>query len=159
MPTPCDPCGNSQAWAVNVLDGGGGTVTTPAPCAQTTWAATVLDVSPSCRHLSHGLTTLALVYAVGSTVTVSKTSVAAIDCGYIDVGSLVFSSTSKGAIAVVIGQTCNEFIIVVISQPSSVVLTPAQIETMNELAALSGDSLGQVKTKFNALLDLLKEVM
>lgn len=153
-------CCTNNTWAQTVLDGLPGAAL-PAPelsvAERYAWARSVLDASPECHHLSHGSTSLDLAYTVGTNLTITKAAIVPIDCGYIGIGSLVFSTTNTGAVCSVVGQTCTNYIVVVIAQPKS--LSASQITALTALtSSASSDSLGQLKTKYNNLLAVLKNV-
>ena len=154
-----DCCVSPVAWAKQIVDGlPAGTPVPQCSSAQlNSWARTILDSLPSgCDHVSHGTTALELVYAIGAKPLVAKTAVAAIDCGRIDFGSLVFSTTKSGAVAAVIGQTCNEYMLVIISQPGDTISEAAKTAINNLTLATSSDSLGALKLKYNELVAAIK---
>lgn len=158
-------CQDTNTWAKNVLDAIAGEQL-PAQGLTTTqcntWAKTILDALPAgCQHRTNGATTLSLTYAIGSKPVIAKTSFTSIDCGYLDVGSLIFSTTNPGAIAAVIGVTCDELVLVIVSQPApqSETLTTEQLDSLHALSAyVTRDSLGELGAKYNALLALLKTI-
>ena len=120
------------------------------------WAKTVLDNAQTCEHITHASTTLKLVGAIGSKHVLNRTDVAAIDCGYVGVGSLVFSNTNIGAVGVVTEEDCDQLTVTIISQRTAA-LTPEYGAALAALeAAVSDDSLGKLKDKYNALLDVIK---
>lgn len=154
-------CQDRNLWAKAVLDAVAG-AELPAPTTneeRNTWARTILDALPeNCQHKSNGTTDLALRYAVGSKQIISKSLITSVDCGYLDVGSIVFSTTDSRAIAIIVGQTCEDFVLLIISQIVGIlsVQQAADLEAL-ELAT-SADSLGSLKTKYNKLVTLLKSV-
>ena len=151
-------CNSDTSWASAILDGIP-TTSTPVTrdCAGLNdWAKAVLDNAQTCSHVTHASTALALVGAIGSKRVLNRTDVAAIDCGYVGVGSLVFSHTNIGAVGVVTEEDCDQLTVTIISQRTAV-LTPEYGAALAALeAAVSDDSLGALKDKYNALLDVIK---
>ena len=151
-------CNSDTSWASAILDG---VPTTSTPVARdcaslNEWAKTVLDNAQTCKHITHASTALTLVGAIGSKQVLNRTDVAAIDCGYVGVGSLVFSHTNIGAVGVVTEEDCNQLTVTIISQRTAV-LTPEYAAALAALeAAVSDDSLGELKDKHNALLAVIK---
>lgn len=120
------------------------------------WAKTVLDNAQTCMHVTHASTALRLVGAIGSKQVLNRTDVAAIDCGYVGVGSLVFSHTNIGAVGVVTEEDCDQLTVTIISQRTAV-LTPEYAAALAALeTTVSDDSLGEFKDKYNALLAVIK---
>lgn len=120
------------------------------------WAKAVLDNAQSCEHITHASTAIMLAGAIGSKNVLNRTDVAAIDCGYVGVGSLVFSHTNIGAVGVVTEEDCDQLTVTIISQRTAAI-TPEYGAALAALeAAVSDDSLGELKGKYNALLDVIK---
>ena len=151
-------CNSDTSWASAILDGIP-TSSTPVTrdCASLNdWAKAVLDNAQTCKHVTHASTALELVGVIGSKQVLNRTDVAAIDCGYVGVGSLVFSNTNIGAVGVVTEEDCNQLTVTIISQRTAV-LTPEYGAALAALeTAVSDDSLGALKDKYNALLDVIK---
>jgi hypothetical protein len=124
--------------------------------SDTSWAKTVLDNAQTCEHVTHASTALTLVGAIGSKQVLNRTDAAAIDCGYVGVGSLVFSNTNIGAVGVVTEEDCDQLTVTIISQRTAV-LTPEYAAALAALeTTVSDDSLGEFKDKYNALLAVIK---
>lgn len=156
-------CCRNNSWAEAILDGLPVTVSSAAPvCQDNSWARTILDALPDgCQHITHATTQLSLLGAVGSSLLVLKSNATAIDCGYIGPGSLVFSVTNPGAVAVVNTVTCDNYLVTIISTVATFTsdLTAEQQAAINNLVeATTTDSLGGLKTKYNTLLNALKAV-
>lgn len=140
-------CCHNNTWATTVLDGLPATVGCSAactPCPQSTsWAEAVLDALPDCQHSSHGVTALTLSSTVGSELLIAKEDVSAVDCGYLGVGSLIFSSSNVGASATIVRLECDEvtYAVVVVSQPLPV--APAIIQQFTQ-AVEAGSSYSLV---------------
>ena len=151
-------CNSDTSWASAILDGipTSSTPVTRDCTSLNDWAKAVLDNAQTCKHVTHASTALELVGSIGSKQVLNRTDVAAIDCGYVGVGSLVFSHTNIGAVGVVTEEDCDQLTVTIISQRTAV-LTP---EYGAALAALentvSDDSLGDFKDKYNALLAVIK---
>ena len=151
-------CNSDTSWASAILDGIPATSTpvTRDCVGLNDWAKAVLDSAQTCKHVTHASTALELVGAIGSKQVLNRTDVAAIDCGYVGVGSLVFSHTNIGAVGVVTEEDCNQLTVTIISQRTAV-LTPEYGAALAALeTAVSDDSLGALKDKYNALLDVIK---
>lgn len=158
MPTCC----RNNSWAEAILDGLPVTVS-PAErsCQDNSWAKTILDALPEgCQHRTHATTQLPLSGAIGTQLEILKADVTAIDCGYIEPGSLIFSASNPGAAAVVNSVTCTHYLATIsLASTPFCRLTPEQQQAINELvSATSSDSLGGLKDRYNELLTTLKAV-
>ena len=151
-------CNSDTSWASAILDGipTSSTPVTRDCTSLNNWAKAILDNAQTCKHVTHASTALELVGAIGSKQVLNRTDVAAIDCGYVGVGSLVFSNTNIGAVGVVTEEDCDQLTVTIISQRTAV-LTPEYGAALAALeTAVSDDSLGALKDKYNALLDVIK---
>ena len=156
-------CCRNNSWAEAILDGLPVTVSPAArTCQDNSWARTILDALPDgCQHITHATTQLSLSGVIGTQLEILKADVSAIDCGYIEPGSLIFSAANPGAAAVVNSVTCTHYLATVISLASASYsgLTPEQQQAINDLVlATTPDSLGGLKDKYNELISTLKAV-
>jgi len=151
-------CNSNTSWASAILDGIPATSTpvTRDCTGLNDWAKAVLDNAQTCEHVTHASTALELVGVIGSKQVLNRTDVAAIDCGYVGVGGLVFSNTNIGAVGVVTEEDCDQLTVTIISQRTAV-LTPEYGAALAALeTTVSDDSLGELKDKYNALLAVIK---
>lgn len=151
-------CNSDTSWASAILDGipTSSTLVTRDCASLNDWAKAVLDNAQTCKHVTHASTAFTLVGAIGSKQALNRADVAAIDCGYVGVGSLVFSNTNIGAVGVVTKEDCDQLAVTIISQRTAA-LTPEYGAALAALeTAISDDSLGEFKDKYNALLAVIK---
>lgn len=151
-------CNSDTSWASAILDGLPITSTSATrDCTSfNSWAKAVLDNAQTCEHITHASTALELVGVIGSKQVLNRSDVAAIDCGYVGVGSLVFSRTNIGAVGAVTEEDCDQLTVTIISQRTAAI-TPEYGAALAALeAAVSDDSLGELKDKYNALLTIIK---